>query len=589
MMRVRLCLLVLIFTATFSGTTEAVAIVRPEINLRTIVRESPGFINYPGHNGIIWLKQHSYQIDTSGAMSVITTWVILGKSGLERKWLEWNIPIPRGGDAQIFEAALYDPVSVTQIDRISPQRKENEWHVNFQPAQEEFIIVLSYRQTYARNLIIQDMLWLSEDLPIWEHLIIAMVETGRDFEYVTNTNMEPRITREGNFDVYRWMIVNQRPSMQRSLRTDSRPWLAFGNRQQLSNFVRLLARYERIPIPAPPSNVEAWLKRGDFSSFFNWLQDQEANNSINIRDEIPERAPWSNWEKTILASSWINRFNSDTCRLFWRLAIDPSQYGFANESIILGPVIEIKGRRGIFFYEIGQLYEPGTTSISLAGEELYAPLAEENRLERRVVPQKAASDNRLSVIWNLNIEEDNSITGSVSLIIRHSWRDFLLYGADINDVLTEIIGRAAVMEGIQMSNVREGIEISAPLRPGRMTLDASGTNAIIQLNPVQPLWLRDLDATLVPYTIKFPMSIEVIYRINLPSNVRDILPPPQVDRDEGTIRYSERYEYFRRSGRLDVTVRLTFSSTRIIEGMEHEVAFALGRFGMQRLIPLRMR
>jgi len=568
--------------------SEAFSKAAPQIDLMEMVQECPNFISYPRYDGIIWLKQHSYQIDIGGSMSVTTVWVILGKSGIEKEWLEWNIPIPKDGDAQIFEASLYDPGSLMQIEKITPQRKDNEWNVNFSFTPDEFIMVLSYRQTYVNSIVIQDMLWLNESLPVWEHSIIAKVETGRGFEYVTNAELEPRITSEGDFDIYEWMLVNQMPSPPRSLRTDSQLWLAFGNKQPLSRFTRLLVSYENMLPPAPPSNVVTWLKKGDLASFFNWMQTQETDDLVNTRDDIPEKAPWSKLEKSIIASSWINRFSSSPCRLFWRLAVDPSQSGFANETIILGPVIEMKMKNEVFFYEIGQPYEPGITSLSLIGEALYAPV-EGGKLEKRVISPRGASDNRLSVVWNLDIAEDNTITGSVNLIIRNSWKDFLLSDADINDILPEIVGRAATGKDIKTSSEKGRIEISAPLRPGRAILDTSGTSAIIPLYPPQPAWFRDLAGTMVPYSIKFPFSIEANYIINFPANVKDVLSPPQLDRDMGKIKYSEKYEYSKRRKRMEATFRLTFSNTKMDQDMEQDIAFALGRFGMQRSIPVRMK
>ena len=561
----------------------------PRINLREMIQECPGFISYPGYEGIIWLKQRTYQIDMSGSKSITTAWVILGRSEIEKEWLNWVIQIPKGGDAQIFEASLYDPGSLMQIVKFEPQRAEDEWRVNIQYVPEEFIFVLTYRQTYAQSLVIHDMLWLNESLPIWEQTILVNVETGRDFEYVTNSRTEPSVTSSRNHDVYKWMFVNQTPTLSRSLRTDSRLWLAFGNRQPLSNFIKSLENYAKMPVPTAPSNVETWLKKGDFESFFNWLQTQETDNSISrIRDRIPEKAPWSNWEKSIIASSWINRFSSGSCRLFWRLAVDPSQNNFANESIILGPAFELKRKNETFFYEIGQSYASGLTSLSLIGETLYAP-TDGSRLEKRVIPPRKASDNRLSIIWNLNVAEDNNITGSISLIIRNSWKDFLMSDMKIIDIMREIAGRTAFLEDITTKNIKGGIEISAPLRPGKLILGASGTNAIISLNPIQPNWLRDMGMALTPYSLKFPLSIEANYKINLPGNVRDVLPPQQIDRDGGNIKYMEKYEYFKRRGRLEVTVRLTLTNPRIDSSMEQELAFALGRFGTQRSIPLRMR
>ena len=568
---------------------EAFSDSAPKIDLMEMVQECPHFVSYPGYDGIIWLKQHTYQIDANGLMSVTTVWVILGKSEIESKWLNWKIQIPKGGDAEIYEASLYDPGSLTQIDKIDPQRKGNEWRINFQYVPDEFIIVLSYRQSYAHSIFIQGMLLLNESLPIWEHSIIANVESGRDFEYETNANIEPRMYSDEGIDIYKWMLVNQTPSISHSLRTDSRIWLAFGNRQPLSNFVKLLEKYEKTPVAAPPSNVEAWLKKGNFQSFFNWLQEQEIDDSIDrIRDEIPEKAPWSKWEKSIIACSWINRYLSGSCRLFWKLAIDPLQYNFANELIVLSPVMELKRKNDMFFYEIGQSYEQSLTSLSLIGETLYSPI-EGSNLEKRTIPPRGAASNRLSVIWNLNVAEDDTITGSVNIIMRNSWKDFLLSEKNENDILREIAGKAAMENDIKTKKIKDGIEINAQLRPSKTILGTTKTNAIIPLNPPKPDWLRDIAMGMTPYSIKFPLIIEMNYKISFPAKVIDILPPTPVDRDGGKIKYLEKYEYFRRSKRLDATFRLTLSNARIDESMEQDIAFAIGRFGSQRSIPFRMK
>ena len=561
----------------------------PKINLMEMVQECPHFVNYPGYDGIIWLKQHTYQIDANGSMSVTTVWVILGRSGIESKWLDWSVQIPKGGDAEIYEASLYDPGSMTQINKINPQRRANEWRINFRYVPDEFIIVLSYRQSYAHSIFIQGMLWLNESLPIWEHSIVANVETGREFEYETNADIEPVITGDGGLDVYKWMLVNQTPSISHSLRTDSRIWLAFGNRQPLTNFVKLLENYGKTHVAAPPSNVEAWLKKGNLQSFFNWLQEQETDDSIyGIRDEIPEKAPWSKWEKSIIASSWINRYISGSCRLFWKLAIDPTKYNFANELIILSPVLELKRKNDAFIYEIGQSYEPGQTSLSLIGETLYSPV-EGGTLEKRMIPPRGATSNRLSVIWNLNIAEDDTITGSVNIVMRNSWKDFLLSGKNENDVLREIAGKAASENDIKTKKIKDGIEINAQLKPSKTILGTTGTNAILPLNPPQPVWLRDIAMGIAPYSLKFPLVIEMNYKINLPAKVVDILPPTPVDRDGGKIKYVEKYEYFRRSRRLEATTRLTLSNARIDQDMEQDIAFAIGRFSSQRSIPFRIK
>lgn len=204
----------------------------PKVDLNALVQECPNFASYPGYNGVVWQKNLSYQLDMSGSMSVTSVWVILGRTGLSKKWLDWEIAIPKNGSAKVLQSAVFDPGSLSEVQKASPQDDGKMIKVNFAPSQEEFIIVLSFEQIYPRALAVQGLVWLSDSLPIWEQNVSVRVEDSKKLAYKSNIDLEPKHSFRDGFDFYEWMIVNQTPAAARSLRADSRPWLAFGNGRQ---------------------------------------------------------------------------------------------------------------------------------------------------------------------------------------------------------------------------------------------------------------------------------------------------------------------------------------------------------------------
>ncbi|MBR1486941.1 MAG: hypothetical protein IJ597_06790, partial [Synergistaceae bacterium] len=86
----------------------------PDFNLSRMKSVNPDFTTYPNENGIIWLK-YSDVASSSNGLEVTRLYVILGRKGLDKKWLEWNIQIPAGGEAEILLAEVYDFNTLNKI------------------------------------------------------------------------------------------------------------------------------------------------------------------------------------------------------------------------------------------------------------------------------------------------------------------------------------------------------------------------------------------------------------------------------------------------------------------------------------------
>ena len=73
-------------------------------------------------------------------------WVLLGRSGLEERWLNWDIPNPPGGTARVLEAGVYAFDSGRKIADVLPAERDQGGvtmrSVRFEGLPETFILVL---------------------------------------------------------------------------------------------------------------------------------------------------------------------------------------------------------------------------------------------------------------------------------------------------------------------------------------------------------------------------------------------------------------------------------------------------------------
>ena len=67
----------------------------PEYDLARMRQVNPDFSTYPDARGIVWLKRVSCGPAPDGGMERTHLWVLLGRSGLEERWLNWDIQIGR--------------------------------------------------------------------------------------------------------------------------------------------------------------------------------------------------------------------------------------------------------------------------------------------------------------------------------------------------------------------------------------------------------------------------------------------------------------------------------------------------------------
>ena len=88
-------------------------------------------------------------------------WVLLGRNGLEERWLNWDIPNPPGKNARVLEAGVYAFDSGRKIADVLPAERDQGGvtmrSVRFEGLPETFILVLCWQDSLPENLSLEDL------------------------------------------------------------------------------------------------------------------------------------------------------------------------------------------------------------------------------------------------------------------------------------------------------------------------------------------------------------------------------------------------------------------------------------------------
>ena len=574
-------------------------------DMHAMIQLNPNFSTYAGPDGrgpdgVVWLKKVHVGISPGGGIERQTMWVLLGREGLSPRWLNWNVPVPSGGDAEILQASIYSPGEGVEIGKAVPVSSPDGSvrSVSFSNTPEEFILVVHYREVFPERLYVDDFVWVSESLPVWETNIRVTVPAGHPFHYFSSQNSIPRTARAADRMVYEWLIINTAAEASRSIRVTNRHYVAFGSRVGERAAALLIRGAERVQVPPPPQAVRNMLggrqRARAAGGVLNWLHEQpEIILTSEIR-EIPTEAPWTNREKVLLAHNWLTEAGMDT-HLYWRLPFSPSDDSPVSEAVITDPMLRVSppdSSRETFYFGTNFPPRAGGSEIMLPGA-MYSLNETGARLERRSPAQQRAAGNRLSAVYNLELNEDGILTGTIQITLRNAWRKLLLPAAptssDLADFVSDMFAQTPRNNGITFSESGANGVVTITLAGNQMIRGTEGNHIMASLPPFIPEWFRHLIVGPLPYDLSFPFVIDANVTMVLPP-AANVLVPSQTPPSSGRIRYSESLRLDRRH-RFTAEAQLTVDTASISGNDTAGLNLAIQDWYsfMTRLLPIQLR
>ncbi len=482
---------------------------------------NPDFTTYPKESGIIWLKHVTFSRSDDGGTEIERLFVILGKQGINDKWLSWNIPTPVKGNITILESDIYDleTLKKTSSASIDENINENFTSVNFSPTSENFVIVVSWLEHFPEQLTFEGLFWFQEDLRIWECVTEIYAPQEILYEVFPDPrNHSPEIEEFDSEFLYRWRNINVDPYNPNGLVRSYRSGCAFGMRTLNNNsvFSSLMRDVENsCGVPAPNE-----IKKGS-SKLIEWLQKQpEIIFTEGSPRKIPSKPPYSKREKIILAKSWLAS-QKISSNILWALPFEPDEKSPLSPELFYNPVLEIPSEKnGKKFYDFG-------FNGIVEGLKVYMP--SDGEFRARKIPNSKSSENRLSAIMNLKLNENGSLDGKIRVILRGAWKD----------IRPDVLSLFPLLTNYSDVKYKDG-EISFNVE-NQQGIAGTGKGILAVIPFFEPVEIRKLGGLEEGFEILFPFIIDQNITLEFPKNIKEALLTGKVARNPDKINYSHSY------------------------------------------------
>ncbi|MDD4836248.1 MAG: hypothetical protein PHU72_03990 [Dethiosulfovibrio sp.] len=562
-----------------------------EVNIPRLVQEAPPLETYGSPAGVVWQRHESYGLRPDGAMLKESLWVVMTTHRLDRNWPESVLSTPFTGELEILEANLYDPVSGAKIASLPDDGSYMSLGDH-----DEAVLVLRFRQIYPKRMSVEGLITPASDLPVWEGRFSVAIPSGSELFVQSNGMDSPTIDNAGGKSIYLWTTYNvpqrKRPSMIRL----GDPYLAFSLRSGKVPFLQLLSTLNKVPVPPMPPELARLNRMGDKGKAGKRLM--RAMDSMVIpgsdgmlREDIPSEGPWSYWERALILRSWLEDMGW-RAQLVWRTFLPIGAQEPAMMENLRSPVLRVAPPGSDYwFYVPGQTVEPGNVPPSLIGKTLYGGSPEEGLLTYSLDRGKV-EDHRLTIAWNLALDPQGALTGTLQLWVRNGWLEIFPDKDRISWVGLESVipGLLAWKAGDpSLTPMDYGYRIDLPVK--RHMGIPGGPGMLMRMPCLLPGALEDLTSLAPNKELLFPFVMEQKYTIALPGGYSLISTPAMSDRNEGALKFSEYLRFSKKREVLEGESKIIANSSRYDDQFTYGLPRVLGAWLRWRdiSIPLAMK
>ena len=563
----------------YKGTGNFTQSDTPNFNLSRMKSMNPDFTTYPNDNGIIWLK-YSDVANSGSGLEITRLYVILGRRGLDKKWLEWNIQTPADGETEILLADVHDVTTLNKISsaNIEENNEAGIKKIDFLGLPENFILVVAWREILPKQLSIEGLCWFQEDLRVWESVVD--IASPQELKYKTFPAIYPseREFLNGEYS-YTWRRINIEPYTSGELARLQRQGVIFGTRTGGTTLTGLLKENENTGISAPseagnnPQKIISWLMKHPETE----LAEGKARKIPNLSMPLTKR------EKILLARSWLSA-NKIESYLDWQLPFEIDDETPLCSEMFFSPVREYMRGKDSNFHDMN-------SPALLAGAKIFGFNTSTGKLTPRRIPALKSTDNRMSAIMDLQLSENGLLNGNVRILLRGSWNDFMMKDANpepenLKNIVLSLFPNMKNYSDIKLKNFKGVPEISFKIenKPG---VAGSGKGILAVLPFFEPVSVRKLGTYEAPLEILFPFVIDQNINIAFPENATESLVSGKSDKNSDKINYS--HAYSNRRHRLTADARLEVGLQNISAGNSELLKRCLDQWRAfsSRHIPIR--
>lgn len=551
-----------------------------------LVQECPTLDEYPDSPAVIWDRKQLYTQDSKGREVKTVSYVILCGPMARLGWLNDQMVAPSGGSIELEQAAIFDPGSLKVTKHLVPDATElAKGHVmlSFPQMDDDYLLVLSYRQNFAEEGVLEDIAWLGSEYPTWEGSIQVRIAKDQELFYESSTATKSATDEDDKFRRYGWFYFKQPANRGMvGLVESSDPYIVFSLTKGQDRSVAVMNELASRKWPSLPEiYVEtegARREKGIMTIEKFWRSSSRIRGEGTFRSAnlVPNNGPWTTWEAAYIAASWLEN-QGWKAEVWFQHAIPQDRDSLSCLEGFSHPVLQVAepGARKSFYYVPGQPSEGGKIPASLRGKTIYT--AGNKKLRKKSFSPTDVAKNRLSIDWDLKVDEDCNVAGTLDVRVRQAWTEAfegLTSGNKelIYTLLPGLQGWISLDDDFVIKPLgSQGFKLVVPVK-ARSGITAPG-GIMVAIPSVVPAAFFRLHDVVSSAVLKFPFVVEQSYRIKLPKKYRLLSVPIKQEQASMVNNYTSQYRLNSRTNVIEGEEKLIHNYVRVdapyIPGYKH--------------------
>ena len=564
-----------LFALSFAASAFALPLTPADIAKMT--QECPNLDEYRGSPAVIWNRKQLYSQDPQGRMVKATSYVILCGPTARLGWLEDLLFAPAGGSIELEQAAIFDPGTSRLVHTIDYDRDELKKHgrivLRFPKIDDTYVLAVSFRQIYPEPNVLEDIAWISAEYPTWEGSIQVRIAKSQELLFESSTNTAPTTQADNTFRRYGWFYFKQPANRGvMGLVESADPYVVFSLSAGPLPIVEMMNDLSSRTWPSIPdiyvttTGSEREQAIGTIEKFWRSSSRLPSRGTWRSKAQMPVNGPWTTWEAAYLASAWLEKRGWKS-EVWFQHVLPQSREAISCVAGLTHPVLQVTdpGAKKNWYYIPGAPGEPGQVPPSLRGKAIYA--AAPKKLRKKSIGGTQMEKNRLSIAWNLAVEPDCTVSGTLDLRVRHKWTEmFELLADGRKDQLYALLGG---LEGwidpkteLEVTPLGStGFKVVLPVKARSGIEGPQGL--MIGLPSVSPgpvERLKDVNSSAV---LRFPFVVEQSYNVAIPKGFRAMSAPLKVEQASATNSYTSQFRINQRKNSLEGEEKHILTQTRI--------------------------
>lgn len=513
-------------------------------------KEVPSLETFGVNSAVIWQRDFESKMLADGSMDIFRRTIIMMGENVPLDWKASRYPAPAGGELSVTEAAWYNTMTGVKEGELPVAEEKlaggaSVKVVGVPDAAVGRAVVIVTHEKRAGTYGVDETINMAGSLPIWEQNVSVEVPAGMELFWAGRDMKEPSVSEMNNVRSYKWQVMNQLPWHGEGFVLNERPMLYFSTRKGASQSLRKLNELARSmpPIPLPAAvrgdGRRAGARLAEYVAAPQRTLKGYPGDYVRTAEQIPEDGPWTPWEQTFILKRWLETAGCEAS-LWWEAKMPLDEAVPASTTLFEAPVLEVRAseRGKTSYFKAGLPFSASKIPSSIAGTEVYAP-TDDGYVSKRL-PSGASSDNRLALLWKLNLDDMGRADGTLDVTATGGWSELFSGGElpepnELSDFLIKRINFA--ISGMEIAPRKTellptGYRLTFAVRcaPGIV----HGGSMLLRLPGGVPLQVSEMIGQEKQYTLRFPFVIDQKVRMDMPKGYRMLQMPPLKKLGDGT-------------------------------------------------------